>query len=118
MHTEMAPDSLQGLLEGLTWSTRRAGGQDPRSDVAVERTDPSRCTKTKKESRREVTRRGDCARRLSRRAGASYSLPLYSSRSRGKPWPPGDHLLINMTYKDRGWPRLVECIKYGDHGVS
>src|SRR5262249_55963566 len=41
---------VQGLLEGLTWSTRRAGGQDPRPDVAVERTDPSRRTKTKTES--------------------------------------------------------------------
>src|SRR5262249_6506092 len=33
---------VQGLLEG--------GGQDPQPDVAVERTDPSRRTKTKTES--------------------------------------------------------------------
>jgi hypothetical protein len=41
--------SLQGLLEGLTWSTRRASGQDPRPDVAVERTDPSRRPETETE---------------------------------------------------------------------
>ena len=37
-------------MEGLTWSTRRASRQDPRPDVAVERTDPSPRTKTKTES--------------------------------------------------------------------
>src|SRR6516225_8300785 len=42
---------VQGLLEGLTWSTRRAGGQGSRPDVAVKRTDPSRRTKTKTVSR-------------------------------------------------------------------
>src|SRR5262249_13329525 len=38
---------VQRLLEGLT--TRRAGGQDPRADVAVERTDPSRRPETETE---------------------------------------------------------------------
>src|SRR6516162_8925381 len=41
------------LLEGLTSSTRRAGAQDPRPDVAVERTGPSRRTKTKMDSPRD-----------------------------------------------------------------
>jgi len=73
---ETAQDKPRGRL--------RAGGQAPPPEFAVERTDPSRRTKTKTGSPAgEVTRRGDGARRLAVTPGELFARALLVGEQRG-----------------------------------